>query len=341
MSRREMFRRRPVALTSALVLAGVAAIVGITTLTSEATAFTSAHAPSPGGPSTSVRKSSAAPVRPSASPASPSVTPSPPVSAPGTPAGTTSPAAPTDSSSSSSDSSQLAGPATGATPGSSQAIAPPALGSTATATADAESSRVGALFQGNVVPGNHSCSGSVLHSSTKNLILTAAHCIVTPDGLSFVPGWRDGQTPYGTWPVTKVYTTTGWTQGGDQDQDFAILQVGQVNGHDIEDVVGGNTLGLQTSFSTVVRLYGYPDTGEVPLLCTNTTTQQDTYQRRVDCPSYASGTSGGPWIDTDTKQVVGVIGGYQQGGDTDDTSYSAYFDHTIEDLYQQAVSGSG
>ncbi|GAA2131946.1 hypothetical protein GCM10009760_06320 [Kitasatospora kazusensis] len=221
-----------------------------------------------------------------------------------------------------------------------QAVAPAALGTTTPAPANTESSRVGALFVGAVAAGNHSCTASVLHSSTKNLILTAAHCIVTPDGLSFAPGYHDGQAPYGSWPVTKAYTTTGWSQGGDPDEDFAILQVGQNGGRNIEDVVGGNILGLQVDFSTVVRLYGYPDTSEVPLLCTNATSRQDTYQRRIDCPSYAAGTSGGPWIDTDTAKVVGVIGGYQQGGDTDDTSYSAYFDHTIEDLYQQAVAGS-
>jgi hypothetical protein len=36
---------------------------------------------------------------------------------------------------------------------------------------------------------------------------------------------------------------------------------------------------------------------------------------------------------------VGVIGGYQQGGDTPSVSYSAYFGSGIHQLYEQAVSG--
>ncbi|MFJ6773927.1 serine protease, partial [Kitasatospora sp. NPDC091257] len=60
----------------------------------------------------------------------------------------------------------------------------------------------------------------------------------------------------------------------------------------------------------------------------------------VHCPAYPSGTSGGPWINTATGDVIGAIGGYQQGGDTDDISYSAYFDHTIADLYAQAEAAA-
>jgi hypothetical protein len=38
--------------------------------------------------------------------------------------------------------------------------------------------------------------------------------------------------------------------------------------------------------------------------------------------------------------VVGVIGGYQQGGDSDDVSYSPYFGPDVQQLYQQAVQGA-
>lgn len=317
--------RRPVALTSVLALGLVGAIAGIGTLNSQATAFSRHAAPAPVRADTS---------SPSPSPPSPSASSAPS----GSPAVSPSASAPTTASADTG--ADTAHSASGPAEDTSDVIAPAALGTTATAPATAEASRVGALFTGSIAPGNHSCTASVVHSATKNLILTAAHCVGTADGLSFAPGYRDGKAPYGSWQVTKVYTTTGWSQGGDPDEDFAVLQVAQNNGRDIEDVVGGNTLGLKASYTAVVRLYGYPDDSEVPLLCTNVTTRQDTYQRRIDCPSYSGGTSGGPWIDTDTGQVIGVIGGYQQGGGTDDISYSAYFDHAIGSLYQQAVAGS-
>ncbi|GAA1967522.1 trypsin-like serine peptidase [Kitasatospora viridis] len=209
---------------------------------------------------------------------------------------------------------------------------------TAVAPAGPESNRVGALFSGSAGPGNHFCTASVVNSPGHNLILTAAHCVSSANGVTFVPAYRDGQTPYGTWQVTKIFTTNGWSQNGDVDQDFALLQVAPNNGKQIQDVVGGFDLGLNESFTATVRLYGYPDNTDEPILCSNATTQQSAYQRRIDCPSYPSGTSGGPWVSTATGRVIGVIGGYQQGGNTDDTSYSAYFDSTIGNLYQLAGS---
>ncbi|QKW24438.1 trypsin-like peptidase domain-containing protein [Kitasatospora sp. NA04385] len=210
------------------------------------------------------------------------------------------------------------------------------LGVTATAPDNAESRRVGALFSGPAAPGNHFCTASVIDSPGRNLILTAAHCLSGANGTTFVPGYRDGQAPYGSWQVTKVYTADGWRNGGDPDEDFAILAVAPSGGRQIEDAVGGNPLGTNAAWTVRVRLYGYPAKAELPILCTNTTTRQDTYQRRIDCPAFPGGTSGGPFIDAATGEVVGVIGGYQQGGATDDTSYSAAFDHTIAELLAEA-----
>ena len=41
---------------------------------------------------------------------------------------------------------------------------------------------------------------------------------------------------------------------------------------------------------------------------------------------------------TRTGTIVGVIGGYQEGGDTPSVSYSAYFGSGVYQLYQQAVA---
>ncbi|MEV7183956.1 serine protease [Kitasatospora sp. NPDC093102] len=221
------------------------------------------------------------------------------------------------------------------------ATRPVTLGTTGPAPADdRESETVGALFSGAPAAGKHFCTASVLHSATGNLLLTAAHCLSSTDGVTFAPGYRDGSAPYGTWQVTAIHTTAGWSQKGDVDEDFAILETAPSNGRNVEDVVGGNRLGADEPFGATVRLYGYPADSETPILCTNTTGQQSAYERVVQCPSYPSGTSGGPWINTATGDVVGAIGGYQQGGDTDDVSYGAYFDHTITDLYAQAETAA-
>ncbi|MFD8480206.1 trypsin-like serine peptidase [Kitasatospora sp. NPDC059673] len=217
-------------------------------------------------------------------------------------------------------------------------FAPPdvKLGVTATAAVNTESVRVGALFTGDIGPGNHFCTASVIDSPGRDLILTAAHCLAGVSSITFVPGYHDGQAPFGSWQVTKVYTADGWQNDNDPDEDFAVLTVAPSDGRRIEDVVGGNPLGINAAWTVQTRLYGYPDGAEKPILCTNVTSREDTFQRRIDGPSFPNGTSGGPFIDAATGQVIGVIGGYQQGGDTNDTSYSAYFDHTVADLVTRA-----
>ncbi|MEU9127115.1 serine protease [Kitasatospora sp. NPDC048540] len=320
--------RRPVAVTSLLALGLAGAVVGGNTLASQVTA--ASRRPAPAATVTAA-------ATPAAGPADDAST-APPASADPSSGAEASGEAATDPS----DAAPRAGtgPSAGSEHQGEQATLYRGDGSTGTAEAGSEADRVGALFTGSITAGHHSCSASVIHSITKNLVLTAAHCVAGSDGLRFVPGYRDGKAPYGSWQVTKVFTTDGWSQDEDEDEDFAILQIAPQGGRQIEDVVGGNPLGLDAGATTKVRLYGYPDGGEEPLLCTNATEREDTHQRRVDCPSFPGGTSGGPWIDTASGQVIGVIGGYQQGGDTADTSYSATFGRTIGDLYTEAVKAS-
>jgi V8-like Glu-specific endopeptidase len=345
-------RTRPALLVSVLALVLLGAITGGTMLTSNAAAFSGltgsgAHRAStaaksvkssqPAAPATSKAPASAAPDPSAGGPAAAPSKSAPLADLP--PLQSASPApSPTSSGSPSAAPSDTAGAGDSSSP-SAQASDSRSGPTTSVAQPGAESNRVGALFGGSVGPGNHFCTASVVHSPGHDLILTAAHCVSNTNGVSFVPGYRDGKAPFGSWQVTKLFTTNGWSQNGDPDQDFALLQVApNASGQQVEDVVGAENLGLNEPFTATVRLYGYPNSTENPIVCSNATTQQSAYQRRIDCPSYPNGTSGGPWISTTTGNVIGVIGGYQQGGDTDDTSYSAYFDSTIGNLYQLATS---
>nr|WP_225957288.1 serine protease [Amycolatopsis lexingtonensis] len=192
-------------------------------------------------------------------------------------------------------------------------------------------SPVGALFAN----GGHFCSASVVHSGTGDLVLTAAHCV--RDGMAFAPGYHDGVAPLGMWPVTGTTVAEGWTSSADPDLDFAFLTVQQPgNPASLESLTGANTLGVNRGFDHRITLTGYPDTTDSPVVCDGTTTRSDTYQMQVACPGFPDGTSGGPWVTG--GEVIGVIGGYQLGGDTPDVSYSAYFDDDIAKLYATATS---
>ncbi|MER8183717.1 serine protease [Kitasatospora sp. NPDC094015] len=318
--------RRPVAMTSLLVLGLAGAVAGVGTLAPQIAA-----ARRPADP--------AAVAGPAAPSGSPQATADPSAEASAAPSATTSADASDGADAQSARSVTV--PTVGSGHQGEKATMYHGDGTTDTAVAGAEPDRVGALFSGAVTAGNHDCTASVIHSDTKDLVLTAAHCVSGAAGLRFAPGYRDGKAPYGSWQVTAVFTTDGWRQDGDQDEDFAILRVAPLGGRSIEDVVGGNPLGLDASGTAKVRLYGYPDGSEEPILCINDTTRRSSTQRRIDCPSFPGGTSGGPWIDTTDGEVIGVIGGYQQGGDTDDTSYSATFGKTVADLYQQALKAAG
>src|SRR5712691_350845 len=67
---------------------------------------------------------------------------------------------------------------------------------------------VGALFP---LGGKHFCTASIVHSPAGDLAVTAAHCVSSHGAaMVFIPGFHDGQAPYGTWQVTRVYTDPAW-----------------------------------------------------------------------------------------------------------------------------------
>jgi len=221
-------------------------------------------------------------------------------------------------------------------------------GSSHTAKPTTTNGRVGALFTQSA-SGDHFCTASVVHSAAKDLLVTAAHCVHGGKGgsygtdLVFVPGYRNGDVPEGQWPVTRIVVDQRWISSSDPDLDVAFVTVGQVGGKNIEDVLGANTLGVNQGFGKVVRITGYPSTASSPISCFNRTTQQSQFQMKIACTGFPGGTSGSPWLASfdgkkGTGTVIGVIGGYQQGGNSADVSYSPYFDADVQALYNQATS---
>ncbi|MER7842844.1 hypothetical protein ABTZ03_02720 [Kitasatospora sp. NPDC096077] len=205
---------------------------------------------------------------------------------------------------------------------------------------------VGAVFTRNA-DGDHFCTASVVDSAGLNLIVTAAHCVWDPKigqrgDLVFVPGYRNGDTPSGVWPLLAVTVDDGWKDHADPDMDVAFAVVQAQNGQQVQQVLGANQLGVNRGYRVPVRVTGYPGSSDVPITCANTTSEQSATQLRIDCPDYTGGTSGSPWVTdfdptTRTGTVVGVIGGYQEGGNSPDTSYSSYFGDRVQALYDRAT----
>jgi hypothetical protein len=191
---------------------------------------------------------------------------------------------------------------------------------------------VGALFMPNAYPLLHTCTASVIRSRSRNVIMTAAHCMDGKGpGYVFAPGYVDGRTPYGVWHVTAAYGSTSWLHQGKRStrHDWAFLRVANktVGGKvvHLQDVVGGNRLGTTVKAKTEVAVPGYPfGSGGKPITCRAPVYLHDGYPA-FNCGGYVGGTSGSPWLigHGKVRTVVGLISGLHQGGCTPGTSYSS------------------
>jgi V8-like Glu-specific endopeptidase len=208
--------------------------------------------------------------------------------------------------------------------------------------------RVGALFVRGGVDGNHFCTASVVDSPDRDLLITAAHCI---DGgktggfrhsVVFIPDYRNGQAPFGVWDVARLVVAPQWVSDSDPNLDVGFVVLRPRDGKNIEDILGASRLGLDTGYDYLARVTGYPDSAGAPVTCINRTSRQSATQLRFECGGFTGGTSGSPWVThfdplTRTGTIIGVIGGYQQGGETPAISYSAYFGDAVHRLYREAI----
>ncbi|MFE0636291.1 hypothetical protein ACFW2Z_14350 [Streptomyces sp. NPDC058866] len=215
--------------------------------------------------------------------------------------------------------------------------------------------------------GSYFCTASVVASPGRNLVISAAHCLLGADTrqVAFVPRYtRATPRPFGMFPVVRTaagrskiwidqrYRTQGVNRAAALDVAFAQVGPGP-KGRRVQDVVGGNRLVTGAGFTHArVTLIGHPSTAARPRRCVNRTTKYTSTDARIPgsflriaCTGYPGGTSGGPFLlrlndRTGTGDVVGVIGGWKTGGNTPDVSYSSSFGTDIRKLYEKAVAGA-
>ncbi|OIK23306.1 hypothetical protein VT52_033460 [Streptomyces malaysiense] len=218
------------------------------------------------------------------------------------------------------------------------------------------------FFDGRPLGGDTYCTGSVVHTAVKDIVLTAGHCGI---GLSrathrvFVPGYRGGksaaQQPFGVFPVLQVYTDpryTANTKSAASDLDLSFAQVGANGRGKVEDVTGALTFTPVSGYDHKVTVIGYPGSGSVnpghqPIRCPVTTSRLPGFrQMRMTCKGFYGGVSGGPWIEgydsaTGKGRVIGDTGGYNGGGnDADDdwVTYAPLYGKDAQNLFQHAAA---
>jgi V8-like Glu-specific endopeptidase len=201
---------------------------------------------------------------------------------------------------------------------------------------------IGALYP-NAQATQHECTATVVHSLLGNTLITAAHCVTgSGAGMVFVPGQNGAQAPYGRWTVTATHIEDRWVTRQDPDADVAFLTVAPrvINGvrSSIERTTGGYGLGSTATHGQTVTVTGYPAGGtNSPITCTAKIYLTENFPS-FDCRGYVSGTSGSPWLRPTSHgtEIVGVIGGLNQGGCHDYTSYSSPLSRDADGAYVRA-----
>ncbi len=210
---------------------------------------------------------------------------------------------------------------------------------------------VGALFLTKKGKLEHFCSAAVVRSPQEDLVITAAHCVWgktlgTKGNVIFGPGWHNGKFPKGRWLVMSATVDSKWRADKNPNDDVAFLVV-RNGSQKIQKVTGAETLETGTKLPQTVQVIGYPNSTSEPVKCTGAATQlkgrKYLHQLVFDCDGYTDGTSGGPFLmrvdkSTGAGEVIGVIGGYQDGGVSPNVSYSSQFLSNIADLYKQVTS---
>lgn len=177
---------------------------------------------------------------------------------------------------------------------------------------------VGKLFFTGNTGGNFVCSASVLRH---RIVLTAGHCVHRGSGgaagfhrnFLFVPAFRDGAAPLGTFTPRRVGTTSQWAASGGvvpnaadfgmmEMNDRGITRIGSITGF-----LGFRTLGLIPNHTTKL---GYPCNIDACQKMQQVTSQsfRATSPNNVEYGSNArGGSSGGPWVQNYGVQGTGGL----------------------------------
>ncbi|MEW1753849.1 peptidase [Streptomyces angustmyceticus] len=195
-----------------------------------------------------------------------------------------------------------------------------------------------------------SCSGDAVTSSNKSTVLTAGHCVKLGGAWHtnwvFVPGYHDGEAPYGKWSAAKTLSTPQWTASEDINYDVGAAVVAPLDGKKLTDVVGGQGLSFNSGYSQPMYAFGFPAAapydGSKLIYCSGTTFKDPLFSgdHGLAC-NMTGGSSGGPWFTSfDEKTGTGLQSSVNSFGYQfwPNTMFGPYFGDDAKNLYTTAQS---
>jgi len=153
---------------------------------------------------------------------------------------------------------------------------------------------------------NASCSGNAVTSANRSTVITAGHCVKYQGSWHtnwmFVPGYVDGNAPYGKWTATKTFSTPQWTATEDINFDIGAAVVGAAaDGKSLTDVVGAAGIAFNQPRKQNMYSFGYsaaaPYDGTKLIYCSGTAIDDFLASKDVGLTcNQTGGSSGGPWF---------------------------------------------
>jgi hypothetical protein len=189
------------------------------------------------------------------------------------------------------------------------------------------------------------CSGTAIDSPTRQLVLTAGHCVnsgreggrpsVYSSYLEFVPAYTGGVAPFGTFVARRntIRAPQQWVGRGNPDFDVgAFLTRPNSAGVNLADAVGGGaTIVTDLSRHQTFQTFGYPGTSKYMKGCTSPYLGDDLLSDPLPGPPtmaircrWAPGASGGGWLIAGGTEIDG-INTYLHLGDSSGRTYGPYF----------------
>ncbi|MCB5169703.1 trypsin-like peptidase domain-containing protein [Streptomyces bambusae] len=215
------------------------------------------------------------------------------------------------------------------------------------ATAIPTSAATGKVFFKNPKDGrNYVCSASALNSSSKQLVVTAGHCVHGGRGGKwmtnwvYVPRYHNGSKPYGSFAAKQFRAFKSWTSEGKYTRDVAMVTTWPRNGKKLVNVTGGHGISVNYDRTQNVYVIGYPrnhSNGQIQMFCHGgTSATAGSTQVKIRC-NFHPGSSGGPWLRRyNTGNGLGYVNGVTSLiAPSTGWNYSPYFDEYVSKMFKE------
>ncbi|UFR06297.1 peptidase [Streptomyces sp. Go40/10] len=208
----------------------------------------------------------------------------------------------------------------------------------------ATSGRVFFTFQGRTA----SCTGNAVTSQNSSTVLTAGHCVKYQGSWHtnwvFVPGYDNGNAPYGQWTAATTLTTPQWEASEDINYDVGAAVVSPVNGRTLTSVVGAQGIQFNGGYTKPMYSFGFPAAspydGTKLVYCSGTSSKDFLFSQDhgLGC-NMTGGSSGGPWFTGFTEASgTGLQVSVNSFGYTflPNRMFGPYFGDVVKALYDKA-----